>query len=276
MQKCLQILGRLRRVALLLVLTFVGSALAAQDSQNVSGVVKDKGNGDPLPGVNIVVKGTSNGTITDADGKFTIGISSPNDLLVFSFIGYKKAEIAASSSTNLTIELEADVTALEEIIVVGYGEQKKSVVTGSISKVSSEALANIPNGRIETALQGRVSGVTIAQNSGQPGSSSTIRIRGVTTFGDAGNNPLWVVDGIPVDAGGIGYLNQADIESIEVLKDATSAAIYGTRAATGVILVTTKKGKAGKFTIDYNGFVGTSAPARKLSLLNATQYASII
>jgi TonB-linked SusC/RagA family outer membrane protein len=132
-------------------------------------------------------------------------------------------------------------------------------------------LKNVPNGRVEQALQGRVSGVTILQNSGQPGSSSTIRVRGITTFNN--NNPLWVVDGVVVDAGGIGYLNQSDIESIEVLKDAASAAIYGTRAATGVILVTTKKGRAGKMTVSYNGFYGSSAPARVLKLLNATEYA---
>jgi TonB-linked SusC/RagA family outer membrane protein len=132
----------------------------------------------------------------------------------------------------------------------------------------------VPNGRIEQTLQGRVSGVTILQNSGQPGSGSTIRVRGITTFNN--NEPLWVVDGVVVDAGGIGYLNQSDIESIEVLKDATSASIYGTRAAAGVILVTTKKGKAGKLTVSYNGFYGTSAPAKMLELLNASQYATLM
>jgi TonB-linked SusC/RagA family outer membrane protein len=156
-------------------------------------------------------------------------------------------------------------------VVVGYGTQRRATVTGAISSVKARDLENVPNGRVEQALQGRVSGVTILQNSGQPGSSSTIRVRGVTTLNN--NNPLWVVDGVVVDAGGIGYLNQSDIESIEVLKDAASSAIYGTRAATGVILVTTKKGRSGKPVISYNGFHGVSAPAKMLNLLNATQYA---
>jgi TonB-linked SusC/RagA family outer membrane protein len=150
------------------------------------------------------------------------------------------------------------------------------VVTGAISSVKAKEIENIPNGRIEQTLQGRVSGVTILQNSGQPGSPSTIRVRGVTTFGEGGNNPLWVVDGVVVDAGGIGYINQSDIESIEVLKDAASAAIYGTRAATGVILVTTKKGKSGQMKVSYNGYYGVSAPAKVLDLLNATEYGALL
>src|SRR5690606_39763678 len=131
-------------------------------------------------------------------------------------IGYATQEVATASQTVINVSLAPDISALEEVVVVGYGEQKKSVVTGSISQVSGTSLAKVPNGRIETALQGRVAGVTIAQNSGQPGSSSTIRIRGVTTFGDAGNNPLWVVDGIVVDAGAIGYLNRSEEHTSEL------------------------------------------------------------
>lgn len=168
--------------------------------------------------------------------------------------------------------MQTDSAKLDEIVVVGYGTQKKSVVTGAISSVKAKDIENIPSGRIEQALQGRVSGLTIAANAGQPGSASTIRIRGITTFTEAGNNPLWVVDGVIVDNGGIGYVNQSDIESMEVLKDAASLAIYGARAAGGVILVTTKKGKSGKISVNYNGFAGFSNAARKLSLLNATQY----
>lgn len=248
----------------------------AQGTGTITGTVSDAESGEPLPGVNIVEKGTANGTTTDSEGRYAIAVQGPGATLVYSFIGYATQEILTATQTVIDVTLSPDVSALEEIVVIGYGEQKKSVVTGAISQVSGESLAKVPNGRIETAMQGRVAGVTIAQNSGQPGSASTIRVRGVTTFGEAGNNPLWVVDGIVVDAGAIGYLNQQDIESIEVLKDATSAAIYGTRAATGVIIVTTKKGSAGKFTIDYNGFVGVSAPARKLDLLNAEQYATIM
>lgn len=264
------------RVVLLALCLSTGVLSAMAQGTLITGSVSDAETGEPLPGVNIVEKGTANGTTTDSGGQYSISVSGSEARLVFSFIGYATQEVATASQTVINVSLAPDISALEEVVVVGYGEQKKSVVTGSISQVSGTSLAKVPNGRIETALQGRVAGVTIAQNSGQPGSSSTIRIRGVTTFGDAGNNPLWVVDGIVVDAGAIGYLNQQDIESIEVLKDATSAAIYGTRAATGVIIVTTKKGSAGKFTIDYNGFVGTSAPARKLDLLNAEQYARIV
>jgi TonB-linked SusC/RagA family outer membrane protein len=264
------------RAVLLVLCLSAGVVTAMAQGTVVTGSVSDAETGDPLPGVNIVEKGTANGTTTDSEGRYTLSVSGPEARLVFSFIGYATQEIVVGAQSAINVTLAPDIAALEEVVVVGYGEQKKSVVTGSISQVSGESLAKVPNGRIETALQGRVAGVTIAQNSGQPGSSSTIRIRGVTTFGDAGNNPLWIVDGIVVDAGGIGYLNQQDIESIEVLKDATSAAIYGTRAATGVIIITTKKGKAGKFTIDYNGFVGVSGPARKLDLLNAEQYATIM
>jgi TonB-linked SusC/RagA family outer membrane protein len=169
------------------------------------------------------------------------------------------------------VQLDNSASSLNEVVVVGYGTQRKATLTGAISSVRGKDLENIPNGRIEQALQGRVSGVTIMQNSGQPGSGSTIRVRGITTFNN--NNPLWVVDGVVVDAGGIGYLNQSDIESIEVLKDAASAAIYGTRAATGVILVTTKKGKSGRLAVNYNGYYGVSQPAKMLDLVNATQYA---
>lgn len=264
--------GRYLKYTLLLCFTMV--CAYAQAQQTVSGTVKDKETGEVVPGVTVTIKGTNNGTSTDGSGRYSLEVPSSEAVIVFSFIGYAKQEITVGSQSTIDIILLPDLSTLEEIVVVGYGEMKKSVVTGAISKVSSQSLANVPNGRIETALQGRVAGVTIAQNSGQPGSASTIRIRGVTTFG--ANDPLWVVDGVVVDAGGMGYLNQADIESIEVLKDATSAAIYGTRAAAGVILVTTKKGKAGKFTVDYNGFYGTSAPARKLDMLNGVQYATIM
>jgi TonB-linked SusC/RagA family outer membrane protein len=184
-------------------------------------------------------------------------------------------EKTVSAAETVNISMAVNATALEEVVVnVGYGTQRKVVVTGAISTVRARDMEKVPNGRIEQALQGRVSGVTIAANAGQPGAASTIRVRGITTFGS--NGPLWVVDGIVVDAGAMGFINQSDIESIDVLKDAASAAIYGTRAAAGVILVTTKKGKAGKFSINFNSFWGTSAPAKRLDLLNATQYATIM
>lgn len=165
---------------------------------------------------------------------------------------------------------------IEEVLInVGYGLQKKSVVTGAISQVTSKDLEKVPNGRVEQTLQGRTAGLNIASNSGSPGSAATIRVRGITTFG-AANGPIWVVDGVQVDANSIGMINQADIESVEVLKDAASAAIYGTRAAAGVILVTTKKGRKGKMDVNYNGFLGFSSPERVVKLLNATEYGAIL
>lgn len=238
----------------------------------VKGTVNDE-TGMPIPGVSILLMGTTTGTASDFDGNFELKVPS-DGTLIFSYIGYKTIEQAINGRTQIAITLEPDLQALEEVVIVGYGAQKKSVVTGAISGVKQSDLEDLPITRIEQSLQGRVSGLTIAANSGQPGSSSTIRVRGITTFGN--NEPLWVVDGVVVDAGGIGYLNQADIESIEVLKDAASQAIYGARAATGVILVTTKKGKSGKMSVNYNGYTGISSPERKLDLLNAEQYATLM
>ncbi|MFV7235062.1 SusC/RagA family TonB-linked outer membrane protein [Flavobacterium sp. ZB4R12] len=245
----------------------------AQDV-TVSGKVYDE-NGLPIPGVSILIKGTSKATATDFDGNYQIKTTSKGTL-VFSYLGYNTTQESINGRNRIDVKLNSSTESLQEVVVVGYGTQKKSVVTGAISSVRAKDLEKVPNGRIEQALQGRVSGVTIAASSGQPGASSTIRIRGVTTFGEGGNDPLWVVDGVVVDAGGIGFLNQSDIESIEVLKDAASAAIYGTRAATGVILVTTKKGKSGKITVNYNGFAGISSPEKTLHLLNATQYGALL
>lgn len=261
-----------QRFCIFFLCLFFTSFLMAQNKLVEGKVVDQKG--EAVAQATVLAKGTTIGTSTKVDGTFSLSVPQPATTLVISAIGFIQQEVPATSPANVILA-NSTVANLDEVVVVGYGTQKKSVVTGAISSVKAKELENVPNGRIEQALQGRVSGVTILQNSGQPGSTSTIRVRGITTFGD-GNNPLWVVDGVVVDAGGIGYLNQSDIESIEVLKDAASAAIYGTRAATGVILVTTKKGKAGKLSVSYNGTYGTSAPAKLLELLNATQYATLM
>ncbi|MFI2742802.1 SusC/RagA family TonB-linked outer membrane protein [Zhouia sp. PK063] len=242
----------------------------AQTTQ-VTGVVVDESN-VPLAGASVIVKGTTKGTSTDFDGKFSIDASA-DETLAISYIGYVTQEVKVGNQTTFSIKLLPSAQNLDEVVVVGYGAQKKSVVTGAITSVKSSDLESMPVTRVEQSLQGRTSGLTIAANSGQPGSSSTIRVRGITSFGN--NEPLYVVDGVIVDSGGIGFLNQSDIESVEVLKDAASQAIYGARAAAGVILITTKKGKAGKLSVSYNGYAGVSAPARKLDLLNAEQYATI-
>jgi TonB-linked SusC/RagA family outer membrane protein len=246
--------------------------VSAQAQKTVNGTVNS--GGLPLPGANVAAKGASVETSTDIDGKFTLKVPENVTMLVVSFVGYTTKEVAITNG-NMTIELSEESNALEEVVInVGYGTQKKSVVTGAISKVTAKDLENVPNGRVEQALQGRTAGVTIAMNAGQPGAGSTVRVRGITTLND--NNPLWVIDGVAVDPGALGALNQSDIESIEVLKDAASAAIYGAQSAAGVILVTTKKGKSGKLTVSYNGFEGVSSPERMLNLLNATQYGAIM
>jgi len=249
----------------------VSSLLFAQKTYVYSGTVTDK-QGETMPGVSVIIKGTTEGTSTDINGNFTLSTSSPTQMLVFSFIGKTKQEILASAGSPLKVALEDESVDIEGVVVVGYGTQKKSVVTGSISSVKAKDLQNVQIPRIEQALQGRTSGITITSSSGQPGAASTVRIRGTTSI--TYSDPLYVVDGIPV-MGGIDYLNPADIESIEVLKDAASASIYGTRAASGVILVTTKKGSSGKLQVSYNGYFGTQAPAKKLDLLNASDYVTL-
>jgi TonB-linked SusC/RagA family outer membrane protein len=267
-----------KQIKYFLMLCFVITCSYAHAQQVVSGTVKDEKTGELLPGVNVVLKGTSTGTISDGDGKYLLEVSSSDAILIFSFVGYAKTEVPVAGRSSIDILLASDVSTLDEVVVVGYGTQKKSVVSGSISSVKASDLESMPINRIEQALQGRTSGLTIAANSGQPGEGATVRLRGITSFnrdGGGNNQPLWVVDGVIIDNGGIGYLNQSDIESIEVLKDAASQAIYGARAAAGVILVTTKKGKAGTLKMNYNGYYGISEPARKLDLLNASQYATL-
>lgn len=261
---------KIRTTFLFLVLYFLVTPVLWAQQINVSGRVTTS-TGEPAVGATVSVKGTRIATSADNNGNYNLSVPKRNSTLVFTLVGMQPIERSVSASGTTDVVFESNTNVMNEVVVVGYGTQKKVNVTGAISSVRAKELENVPNGRIEQALQGRVSGVTIMQNSGQPGSPSTIRIRGITTFNN--NNPLWVVDGVVVDAGGIGYLNQSDIESIEVLKDAASSAIYGTRAAGGVILVTTKKGRSGKLSVSYNGFYGTSSPAKILDLLNATQYA---
>ncbi len=230
--------------------------------------------GNPLNGVSVTVKNNSGGTSTDTNGDFSLSVPNGNAVLVFSYVGFAPREIAVKGKTVINVTLTAATAAMDEVVVVGYGTQKKSVVTGAISSVKASDLENQQIGRLEQALQGRASGLTIAASSGAPGSAATVRVRGTTSLNDGANEPLYVIDGIVVTNGGIDFLNPADIESIEVLKDAASAAIYGARSAAGVILVTTKKGKRGALKITYNGYYGVQAPAKKLNLLDATEYAT--
>lgn len=263
----------MKKILFLLIFGLV-SIYGVNGQSVIKGVVTDSNNGESLPGANVLIVGTLTGTTTDFDGAYTLEVAPGDYQLSVRFVGYKTKNDRVSIKQGETLVvnwvLEPDVTMLEELVVIGYGVQQKSVVTGAISGVRSKDLENMPVTRLEQALQGRTSGLTIAASSGQPGASATVRVRGTTTINDS--DPLYIVDGVPVDVGGIDYLNAADIESIEVLKDAASAAIYGARAANGVIIVTTKKGQEGSMRINYHGYIGTQAPAKKLDLLNATQY----
>ncbi|HET7361468.1 MAG TPA: TonB-dependent receptor [Salinimicrobium sp.] len=251
------------------LLLFVASTVLAQ-TQEITGTVMDGTTNMPLPGANVLIKNTTNGTQTDFDGNFSLQ-AAPEDVLVISYLGFETREIPVGNETNFEITLSPDAASLEQVVVVGYGTQKRRVVTSAIASVDATELESLPINDVGEVLQGRTTGVTMAAGSGQPGSGSTIFVRGVTTLNN--NNPLWVVDGVVVDNGGINYLNPADIKSVEVLKDAASQAIYGSRGAAGVILVTTKSGKAGRMRVSYNGYMGIAGPSKKLDLLNATQYA---
>ena len=257
----------------LFVLQGILSPAYAQ-SFTVTGKVSSQQTGEALSGATITLKGTNTATSTDNQGNFSIMVPRRGAVLVVSYSGMANRDITVTGSNTLNISLDQGAAnTMNEVVVVGYGVQRKSVVTGAISSVKASDLESMPVTRIEQSLQGRTSGVTVVSSNGQPGSGATVRVRGITSFNN--NNPLWVVDGVVVDNGGIGVINQSDIESIEVLKDASSQAIYGARAAAGVILITTKKGRAGTMRINYNGYYGVSAPARKLSLLNATEYATL-
>lgn len=247
----------------------------AKRQRTISGTVTTE-TGEPLAGVSVNIKGTQLSTSTDENGHFSLSLAEGSGTLVFSSVGYITQEIGIREQSSVRVALEQEEKTLNEIVVVGYGTQKKSVVTGAISSVKSEDLQNQQIGRVEQALQGRTSGLTIASSSGAPGSAATVRVRGATSLNEGASDPLYVVDGVVVDIGGIDYLNPSDIESIEVLKDAASAAIYGARSSAGVILVTTKKGSSGAVRLSYNGYLGTQAPAKKLSLLDATQYATLM
>ncbi|WP_229252563.1 TonB-dependent receptor [Dyadobacter helix] len=236
--------------------------------QTVSGKVSDE-KGEGLPGVSIVVKGTQQGTITDAQGQYSLSFQEKNPVLIFSFVGYVPQEVSVGNLANIDIILKTDTKALEEVVVVGYGTQSRRNVTGSVSKVDMKQTQNLPNTNVTQSLRGRVAGVQFTDN-GRPGQNGTILIRGPRSL-NGGNNPLIVVDGIFFN-GSLADLNPNDIESMEVLKDASSAAIYGSRAANGVILITSKKGTTEKPTIRINAFSGLSDWSYKPKLLSPERY----
>lgn len=251
-----------------LITLFYSMISYGQSTLSLSGNVLDNKTREPLIGVSVVVKGTSNGTITNLDGKFFIQ-TTPNATLVFSYMGYASKEINIGNHKELTVMLEEKSESLDEVVVIGYGVQKKSDITGAISSVSGKDINNVPVASPLQALQGKAAGVNIVQNTGAPGGNATIKIRGTGTINDA--DPLYVVDGFIVDE--INHLNPNDIASLEILKDAASSAVYGARAANGVVVITTKSGEKGDTKITFDTFVGVSNPWKKIDVMNIEQFA---
>lgn len=242
------------------------------DGRIIKGTILDA-TGMPVIGANVMVKGTTNGTITDMDGKFSLEVDK-NAILVVSYIGYANQEIKVGNQNTLSITMKEDAEALDELVVVGYGTVKKSDLTGSVGSVSMEDVNKVGITSADRALQGQVAGVQVNARSGQPGESMMIRVRGGNSL-SGGNEPLYVIDGMPVE-GMSSDINPEDILSMEVLKDASSTAIYGSRGANGVVMITTKRGKEGKTTVDYNGYIGVSQLRKKLDLLEKDDYIAMV
>ena len=239
--------------------------------RTVTGKVSDESGGG-LPGVSVVVKNTQRGTTTAQDGSFSVAVpDGGTTTLVFSFVGYISQEIEVGNRSQISVILGADTKALDEVVVVGYGTQKKRDLTGAISSISSKEISQTPAANVLYNAQGRLAGVDIVRSNGNPGSAPVIRIRGNRSI-NAGNDPLYVIDGIPTDVS-INDFNPNDIESMEVLKDASAVAIYGSRGANGVILITTKRGKEGKAIISYDGYYGIKKAKKDLNLMNGEQFA---
>lgn len=266
----------------------VGKCVIQKDEKVVTGKVTGE-DGVSLPGVNILVKGTSKGTITDIDGMFSINIPSPQSVLVFSFIGMQYQEVNVNAGDNIEVVLISSAELISDVVVVGYGTVKKSDLTGSVSSVKADELKSSPSTTFDQALQGRAAGVQVVQTSGVPGGGTSIRIRGTSSV-NASSEPLYVIDGMLINTdigevsvagngpniGPLASINPNDVESIEVLKDASASAIYGSRGANGVVLITTKRGKAGIGKIDFDCYYGVQEVANKLDLLNAKEYAELV
>ena len=247
-----------KRACLSFLMSMLCLTIFAQGHQ-VSGIVKDA-TGEPMIGANVMVKGTTNGTITDFDGNFTLSGVKASDVLVFSYIGCITQEIKVGNQTKFDVTLKDDAQALEEVVVIGYGTTKKKDLTGSVASVGGETLAKVPVTSAAEALTGRLPGVQITTTDGSPDAEMIIRVRGGgSVTGD--NSPLYIVDGFPVS--NINDIAPSDIETIDVLKDASSTAIYGSQGANGVVIITTKSSKGGKTKVSYNGFMQSKRLAKR-------------
>ena len=263
------------------LMIFFVLAIAAQSigqSRTVTGVLTDGASNDPLIGATITVQGTTIGTITDIDGSFSLDVPSNNSVLQISYVGYTPQEITVGNQTNFTLAMAPDAKTLDEVIVVGYGTQKKRDVTAAISTLTAEHINAIPVASSVDAMKGQVAGVDVQATGGRPGQNPSIQIRGRRSIG-ASNDPLYVIDGIPQTSsegeGAIFDINPQDIKSMEVLKDAAATAIYGSRGANGVILITTKRGSTGRTTVTYDAFYGTTSPTTTVDMMNGEEFAAM-
>jgi len=255
------------------------SAFSQQGEVTVQGKVTSQDTGESLPGVNIVQKGTQVGTVSGADGGYTITVSG-NATLVFSFIGFTPNEVSVNNRSIIDVVMTPDLQQLDEVVVIGYGTQKKSDLTGSVGSVDAEQLEGRNIASFEEGLQGQTAGVQVVQAGGQPGGRTYVRIRGQNSI-MGGNDPLYVIDGVPVQSGSDGNtsilatINPADIESMDILKDASATAIYGARGSNGVVLITTKRGKEEQMSVNLETSIGVSQVIRKLDMLNSRQFVQI-
>ncbi|WP_339834211.1 TonB-dependent receptor plug domain-containing protein, partial [uncultured Flavobacterium sp.] len=258
---------------LLFILFILPLSIFAQSS--LKGTVLDN-LGQTLPGVNVIVKGSQNGVATDFDGNFTINNLKKGDVLVFSYLGFMTQDLVYNNQKEVSITMIEDSQQLADVVVIGYGTVKKSDATGSVSTVTTKDFVKGPVVSVDQMIQGKVAGLQITNGGGSPGEGSTIRIRGGSSL--LANDPLIVIDGLPVDGGSSGgrnflaTINQNNIESVTVLKDASATAIYGSRASNGVIIITTKKGKAGELKVEYNGNLSYSKLVKKVDVLSVDQF----
>ncbi|GAB2565179.1 SusC/RagA family TonB-linked outer membrane protein [Spirosoma areae] len=249
---------------------FIGLCSLSGSAQTLTGKVISADNNAILPGVNVSVEGTTTGTTTNADGTYRLNLPAANSTVVFSYIGYATQRVAVGNRSQIDVTLAEDNKSLNEVVVVGYGSVRKSDLTGSLSQVKAKELTSYPTTNVVQALAGRAAGVQVIQNNGSPGAGVSVRIRGTNSI-QGSNEPLYVIDGFPF-SGNPTLLNNADVQSIEVLKDASATAIYGSRGANGVVLITTKKGKAGRTTVDYEGSYSSQSIRKKLDLMNPREW----
>lgn len=276
-------IGRVLPVLFLCMGLLAFSMPAQAQEHEVSGQVVDAETDEPLPGVNVVVQGTTIGATTSASGNYTVTAPSADATLVYSFVGYETQEIPINGRTTINVELATSSELLEELIVVGYGSQRQADITGSVSSVSAADLENDVSTTIDQALQGRTAGAMVIRNSGRPGGDVSIRIRGLSTLNTGSDEPLYVIDGVPLNGDSengitnpLSTLNPQDIESIDILKDASAAAIYGSRASNGVVLITTKRGESGDTRVSYNASAGMDQLPGKMDVMNLQQYAQFV